>query len=294
MQGHADTVHHASWSADGKAIVTSCEDMYVRVFDMTDVTSREPKFKRIKTSKTPIGAGVGDRADEVGCVMRGKRSCSVDKVTLTNAWYELAGKVRVWCNAVAVCTSCCSVLPCFVVQCTMIKYHIECIVVCTSGIPDTLVGLYAPVKKPDVDTLVYQEQWQKGQVHGKEPVLAVQVVPGAAAQAGHGIIVSCSTKKDVRVYNMQVRVHCTWWASRDAVGNIGRGVELLVSGCLTEELANGGQFQWVIGNYCIDARIGQQYRQLHESKWGLCFMANSCRSVAARSILQYYQYSWQC
>lgn len=45
MQGHADTVHSVSWSADGAALVTACEDMLVRVFDVADVTNRDPKFR---------------------------------------------------------------------------------------------------------------------------------------------------------------------------------------------------------------------------------------------------------
>ena len=71
--GHGDVVHGICWSADGKQLATACEDMYVRVFDVADVCNREPKFRRIKAARIPVGAGFADaQADRVAVVMKGE------------------------------------------------------------------------------------------------------------------------------------------------------------------------------------------------------------------------------
>ncbi len=71
--GHGDVVLGISWSADGQQLATACEDLYVRVFDVSDITNREPKFRRIKTARTPVGAGFADaRGDNISVVMRGE------------------------------------------------------------------------------------------------------------------------------------------------------------------------------------------------------------------------------
>eukprot|EP00798_Chlamydomonas_sp_ICE-L_P005051 gene5051-34841_t len=57
LKGHLDVVTSVSWSADGGSIVTSCEDLTVRVFQLgSDMTNRDPKNKRVKTNKLPVGA----------------------------------------------------------------------------------------------------------------------------------------------------------------------------------------------------------------------------------------------
>lgn len=71
LQGHGDTVHSVAWSTDGLQLATSSEDMFIRVFDLTDPASKEPKFKRIKTLKIPLAAGFADTADTVVAVLRG-------------------------------------------------------------------------------------------------------------------------------------------------------------------------------------------------------------------------------
>ena len=77
--GHGDVVHGICWSADGKQLATACEDMYVRVFDVADVCNREPKFRRIKAARIPVGAGFADaQADRVAVVMKGE--CRGDQV----------------------------------------------------------------------------------------------------------------------------------------------------------------------------------------------------------------------
>jgi hypothetical protein len=47
------------------------QDLYVRAWDLADVTSRDPKFRRIKAAKLPVGAGFGDAPDSVAVLMRG-------------------------------------------------------------------------------------------------------------------------------------------------------------------------------------------------------------------------------
>lgn len=62
-----------AWSPDARQMVTACDDMYVRVFDLTDIVSKEPKFWRIKTQRTPVGAGFADaRGNSISVVMRGE------------------------------------------------------------------------------------------------------------------------------------------------------------------------------------------------------------------------------
>ena len=103
--GHADVVHGICWSPDGRSLATACEDMFIRVFDVADgegccifsvyppplhthrfclessnpcisclsVCNRDPKFRRIKTPRIPVGAGFADgQADKVAVVMKGE------------------------------------------------------------------------------------------------------------------------------------------------------------------------------------------------------------------------------
>jgi hypothetical protein len=62
-----------AWSADGKAVATSCADNLIRVFDMSDIRSRDPKFKRIRTDWNPLAVGFGDTPDQMVAVLKGKR-----------------------------------------------------------------------------------------------------------------------------------------------------------------------------------------------------------------------------
>lgn len=48
--------------------------MMVRVFELTDVTSRSPKFKTIRTTRLPVGAGFGDNTDEMIVLMQGVKN----------------------------------------------------------------------------------------------------------------------------------------------------------------------------------------------------------------------------
>lgn len=141
LKGHGDVVHGISWSSDGQQMTTACEDMYVRVFDLSDVTSREPKFWRIKTPRTPIGAGFADsKGLKISVVMR--------------------------------------------------------------GIPDTLMAVYESVAGKNGAAATVEELWQAGNIHGKDPALTMRAVSPSGRP---GIIASLSTKKDLKVYNVQGR-----------------------------------------------------------------------------------------
>mmetsp|Transcript_5000 Transcript_5000/g.10801 ORF Transcript_5000/g.10801 Transcript_5000/m.10801 type:complete len:454 (+) Transcript_5000:147-1508(+) len=67
------------------------------------------------------------------------------------------------------------------------------------GIPDTIAALYGPQKTPEGNNI--EALWQVTNVHGKEPVLTTRSVSAAASLGRVGILVSCSTKKDVKVFN---------------------------------------------------------------------------------------------
>ena len=52
LKGHTDTVNMASFSGDGKAVVTACDDMTVRLFRLGEaVTSKNPHILRIPLDK---------------------------------------------------------------------------------------------------------------------------------------------------------------------------------------------------------------------------------------------------
>ncbi|GLC40138.1 hypothetical protein PLESTB_000881000 [Pleodorina starrii] len=71
LKDHADTVHGVAWSRDGQLLATACEDMTLRIFDMSDVSSKNPKFKRVRTARIPLGVGFGDSPDAVAAMLRG-------------------------------------------------------------------------------------------------------------------------------------------------------------------------------------------------------------------------------
>jgi WD40 repeat protein len=45
LKGHSDAISSVAWAHDGKALVSACDDLTLRVFDMHDVTSKDPKFR---------------------------------------------------------------------------------------------------------------------------------------------------------------------------------------------------------------------------------------------------------
>lgn len=112
LQGHADAVHGIAWSKDGKHIATACEDMYVRVFDLSaDVASKDPKFKRIKTAKIPQGVGFVQGADSVGVAMRGVADAQLALYSMSaksgdGGVYQPEWLVRLHCDSFSVPMSC--------------------------------------------------------------------------------------------------------------------------------------------------------------------------------------------
>ncbi|KAG2482478.1 hypothetical protein HYH03_018585 [Edaphochlamys debaryana] len=143
LKDHADTVHSVAWSRDGTLLASACEDMQLRLFDLGEVSNKNPKFKRVRTARIPVGVGFGDSADALAAAMR--------------------------------------------------------------GTPDAMVALYAPVVKQAGEAPQYDAKWTVGNVHGKETVLAMASVPSEQAVGRRGFIVSLSTKKDGKVYDMQGR-----------------------------------------------------------------------------------------
>eukprot|EP00201_Polytomella_parva_P003106 CAMPEP_0175077454 /NCGR_PEP_ID=MMETSP0052_2-20121109/23406_1 /TAXON_ID=51329 ORGANISM="Polytomella parva, Strain SAG 63-3" /NCGR_SAMPLE_ID=MMETSP0052_2 /ASSEMBLY_ACC=CAM_ASM_000194 /LENGTH=474 /DNA_ID=CAMNT_0016346935 /DNA_START=206 /DNA_END=1629 /DNA_ORIENTATION=+ len=57
LKGHSDIVNALSWSSDGSSLVTACDDQTLRVFDTTDLSSKDPRVRRVNTSSRPTGVG---------------------------------------------------------------------------------------------------------------------------------------------------------------------------------------------------------------------------------------------
>ncbi|GLI63451.1 hypothetical protein VaNZ11_006423 [Volvox africanus] len=145
LKDHGDTVHGVAWSRDGQLLATACEDMILRLFDLSDVSNKNPKFKRVRTTRIPLGVGFGDSPDAVVATLR--------------------------------------------------------------GTPDAMMALYQPIVKQPGEPPSYDAKWTVGNVHGKEPALlgGMASVPSDAAIGRRGFVVSLSTKKDGKVYDLQGR-----------------------------------------------------------------------------------------
>lgn len=79
LKGHGDLVSDMAWSPDNKFVASACDDMYVRVYDVSDITNKDPKHRKIKTAKLPIGVGFGDDTDSVVVLMKGVPDAIVAK-----------------------------------------------------------------------------------------------------------------------------------------------------------------------------------------------------------------------
>ncbi|KXZ48528.1 hypothetical protein GPECTOR_27g699 [Gonium pectorale] len=72
LKDHGDTVHSLAWSRDGSMLATACEDMTLRLFDLSeDVGAKNQKFKRIRTPRIPVGVGFGDTPTNLAALLRG-------------------------------------------------------------------------------------------------------------------------------------------------------------------------------------------------------------------------------
>lgn len=167
LKGHGDSVNDVVWSTDNKLVASACEDMYIRIFDVADITNKDPKHKRVKTGKIPIGVGFGDQTDSVVALLK--------------------------------------------------------------GIPDAVVAKYAAVQKKPGENPVFDLQWEVKNVHGKEQGLAMKAVTASACVGRMGVVVTCSTKKEVKVLDLQGKTLATLepasLANHDlAVSNDGRFV----------------------------------------------------------------------
>lgn len=72
-QGHSDVVNGLAWSPDCRMLATACDDMAIRIFDVSDVTNNNPKFKFINTKQPPLAVGFGNDSNSVVAVLRGTR-----------------------------------------------------------------------------------------------------------------------------------------------------------------------------------------------------------------------------
>jgi WD40 repeat protein len=84
LKGHGDVVHGLAWSPSGGSLLTACEDMLVRAWDLSgNIAARDPKFRRIKPPRTPLGAAwAGEGPDATVIVlMRGTPGSLLYSVT---------------------------------------------------------------------------------------------------------------------------------------------------------------------------------------------------------------------
>lgn len=45
LKGHSDAVNGIAWSPDGTRLASACDDLTIRVFDLQDLSSKDPKFR---------------------------------------------------------------------------------------------------------------------------------------------------------------------------------------------------------------------------------------------------------
>lgn len=71
LQGHADGVVGLSWSHDGSSIATASDDRAVRVFNLTDLTSRNINIKRKALLRAPVDVCFGATAEQLLVLTKG-------------------------------------------------------------------------------------------------------------------------------------------------------------------------------------------------------------------------------
>lgn len=71
LKGHPDVINAAAWSPNGKLIATACDDMQLRLFDVSQLASQSIKFKWVKTPQAPLGVGFGNDGSSMVAALRG-------------------------------------------------------------------------------------------------------------------------------------------------------------------------------------------------------------------------------
>jgi WD40 repeat protein len=65
-------INAAAWSPSGRLIATACDDMQLRLFDVSALASQNIKFKWVKTSQAPLGVGFGNDGSSMVAALRGE------------------------------------------------------------------------------------------------------------------------------------------------------------------------------------------------------------------------------
>jgi len=72
-QGHGDSVEAIGWSPDGRGLVTACADLQLRIWDIHDLSNKNPQFRWVKVPAQPLGVGFGNSLSSVVVALRGER-----------------------------------------------------------------------------------------------------------------------------------------------------------------------------------------------------------------------------
>jgi hypothetical protein len=76
LQGHPDIINAAAWSPNGRLIATACDDMQLRLFDVSALASQNIKFKWVKTPQAALGVGFGNDGSSLVAALRGARAAA--------------------------------------------------------------------------------------------------------------------------------------------------------------------------------------------------------------------------
>lgn len=141
LKGHADAIVDLKWSHDGRSIITACEDMMVRVFNLHDPTNNNLVFKQFKVATVPLGVAFGDSVGQVVVLRKGIANRGI---------------------------------------LTMMEHKV---------LPSS--------PKPS-----WEQSWEVQDVHGKEAAMSLASVAQGQAAGMAGVIVSCSAKKEARIFSI--------------------------------------------------------------------------------------------
>eukprot|EP00878_Enallax_costatus_P010560 GHUV01011027.1.p1 GENE.GHUV01011027.1~~GHUV01011027.1.p1 ORF type:complete len:367 (+),score=82.44 GHUV01011027.1:462-1562(+) len=71
LKGHTDTINSIAWSPNGRLLASACDDMQLRLFDMSDLSNQNLKFKKVKLKQGPVGVGFGNDGSSLVAALRG-------------------------------------------------------------------------------------------------------------------------------------------------------------------------------------------------------------------------------